>query len=404
MKLKKGLIALIVSILILSIATISFATTDKKEKVENVVANKVSNTVSNETKKTENKTENKTANTVKNETVKNETKKTETTSKKTTKVDVMNQDVVNAETEENLEYSDVIVKGNMFLANSDKITFTGVQVDGDVIVFASEIEIVDSEIEGNLFAAADKITILGSDLNSVYVTGETLRFDEDTEISRELRVVGQTVTFNAKSGRDAYVVGETVKFGDDAVVKGKAIVRSENKSVSEDAKINDLDYKKANTYGIVTIASTESRIISYLIGKGTEIAIILIITLFVLYGFPKFSEVNSCLRLRDFVRAFFTGLLEFFVIIAIVIGLFFTIYGVGYGLIIFNLLITFVVLGKVIFIISFAVRMSCSPEKISKVKAFFATVLVALVLAVIEMISLAGYVGFIINLVINFCP
>ena len=151
----------------------------------------------------------------------------------------------------------------------------------------------------------------------------------------------------------------------------------------------------------INFESPENKVITYLIGKGTEIAIILIITIFVLYGFPKFTEVNSALRLRDFFKAFFTGLLEFILVIAIAVGLFFTGYGIGYGLILINLLILFTILGKVIFTISFAVRMSCYPGKVSLIKAFFATVFVAVILAGIEMISLLGSIGFIINVIFN---
>ena len=53
------------------------------------------------------------------------------------------------------------------------------------------------------------------------------------------------------------------------------------------------------------------------------------------------------------------------------------------------------------FVISFAIRMSCNPESKSRVKAFFATVLVGVVLALIEMLSLAGEVGAVIVLALD---
>ena len=425
MRLKKGIACLIISILILAVANNVFAVTAKKETVTKAAEseNKISDSVTNETKKedtttnktkeTTNKTETKTEAKTETKTeakpeVKTETKKEteKTTTKKTSKSKVISEDVTHLGTDDDLEYNNMIVEGNMFVANSDTVTFNNVKVEGDVIVFSNKVEIQDSEIAGNLYTAANEITISGSQLISAYVGGNTIEVIEGTEIVRELRTAGNSVTIDAEIGRDVYVFANQVEFGEDAVVFGKAILRTTSKSIAEDCDINELDYEKVEYEGYsfswdTEDESSENELITYLIRKGTEIAIILIIALFLLYGFPKFTEVNSSLRIRDFFKAFFTGLLEFIVVILIAVGLFFTIYGIGYGLLLINLLIVFTILGKVIFMISFAIRMSCNPSKISCIKAFFATVLVAVIVAAIEMISLLGPVGFIINVILN---
>jgi len=399
MRLKKGFACLIISILILAVANSAFAVTAKKESVTKAAEseNKISDSVTNETKKEDTTT---------NKTKDKEKEKEKTTTKKTSKTKVIDEDVTHIGNDNDLEYNNITVKGNMFVANSDTITLNNVKVEGDVVIFSNKIEIQDSEIEGNLYTAANEIIISDSQLISAYVGGNTIEVIEGTEIARELRIAGNSATIDAEIGRDVYVFANTVEFEENAIVSGKAILRTTSKSIADDCDINELDYEKVEYEGYsfswdVDEESSENEVITYLIGKGTEIAIILIIALFLLYGFPKFTEVNSSLRIRDFFKAFFTGLLEFIIVILIAVGLFFTIYGIGYGLLLINLLIVFTILGKVIFMISFAIRMSCSPGKISCIKAFFATVLVAVIVAAIEMISLLGPVGFIINVILN---
>ena len=407
MKFKKTIACIVISIMILAVSNSTFAVTPAKNGLadEKVLAAETEETKEDEEIEDEETEEDEEDLVEAEKEEKNSTEvKTEpnkTPVKKASKDKVINKDVVEAKSED-LKYENITVKGNMFVSNSSKIVFDNVKVDGDVMIFANELEFNDSEVSGSIYIAGEKITISESDLNSAYVAGNTIKIIEDTEIDRELRVAGNSVTINAEIGRDVYVYADTVKFEDEAIVDGKAVVRANSKSISEDSEINELDYEKTNySSGAITLESTENKVITYLIGKGTEIAIILIITIFLLYGFPKFTEVNSSLRLRDFFKAFFTGIIEFILIIAIAVGLFFTGYCVGYGIVLINLLILFTILGKVIFMISFAIRMSCYPGKISLIKAFFATVLVSVILAGIEMVSLLGTVGFIINAILN---
>ena len=410
MKLKKRVIILSIAVLILTLilSTNVFAVVDKsktKNKSDNKVSNEVTNTVTDDSEENvEEETENEVENETSNTTSKSNKSSKSSITKKLSKNNVINEDIVNTASEETVEYKNSTINGNMFVTNSNKIVLDDVKVDGDIILIAEEIEIVGSEIEGSAYIAANKIVVSETDLNSVYFAGNNIEIIRDTNISRELRVAGSDIKIDAEVGRDAYIYGKNVEFGDEAEVSGKAIVRAEKKTVSEDADINNLNYEKTkypDNININTNMKFSIDIMEYLISKSVEIGIILIIAIFILYGFPKFSEVNSCLRIRDFIKALFTGILEVILVFAIVVGLFFTGYGIGYGLILLNLLIVFVILGKVIFIISFAVRMSCKPERVSKFKAFFATIFVAVVLGAIEMITLLGIIGFIIDAIIN---
>ena len=320
------------------------------------------------------------------------------------KEEVVNSDIYSAG-ENAIEYKNIKVNGNMFLA-SEKVTLNNVKVDGDVVVFGNEIDIVNCEIKGNLWSAGNTITVLSSEIVSAYAAGDTLVFDDNTEITRELRIAGDSIKINAEVERDVYVGGNNVEFGKDASVFGKTVVKADKNIVSDEANIEDLDYERVkvvNEFNNTTLEllNSENLEMAYLAGKGAEIVIILLIALFVLNCFPKFTEVNSVLRLRDFFKAFFTGLLEIIIILFIVVLLFCTIIGIRYGFILLNLLISFILLGKVIFILSFAIRISCAPEKISKMRAFLSVGIVALVLYVIQVISYFGIVGFGFVFVLN---
>ena len=55
----------------------------------------------------------------------------------------------------------------------------------------------------------------------------------------------------------------------------------------------------------------------------------------------------------------------------------------GYAFAILNLSIVFAILGEALFIIASAIRIAGNPEKISKVKAFFMTIVIAVIIEAI---------------------
>lgn len=430
MKLKKYFTAIVISILILFVGNSIFATNEKSDNVivsENKVTNSVNNEVKNEvSNKVENEVNNETEDNSKNEVddsvLEDETESgDEVTSDEIEDDDIIydfenelgndeissdeydeiiEEDIVKVDVNENLVYKNSYIEGNIFIMSTKKVTLDNVDIaGGDVFIFADKVEIKDSTILGNVYVMSDELTLEKTGVFSIYSAVSSKTNFDTAVILREARLSGKDVVINSIIERDLYVFAEDLKISDKSIVLGDLIARSETKEISEKARIDGkIDYEKVN---FSNESTTSENIITYLIEKGTEIAIIVLIAIFLLCGFPKFVEVNSSLRLRDFFKSFFTGLLEFLVIIAIAVGLFMTGYGAGYGLILLNLLFIFAILGKIIFMISFAIRLSCKPEKVSRVRAFFATVGIALVVDVIEMISLIGTVGIIIDVVIN---
>ena len=404
MKLKRGLVVTIISIIILTISTNSFAMSlrDKMREDAKKSSNSVSNSVTNEVS---NSTENKVTNSVSNKVENKTNDKVEEDDKvvSSSKKEITNKDISVLEPTNDVEYENIAVNGNVFIACTKSIRLEDVEINGDVMLFAENVEIRDSEIAGSVYVASRVDTnIKNSQILSLYsVSGEETTIDLSTEIVRDLKVIGSRIVFNGEVGRDFNAVGGKIEIQDRARIDGKAYVRTEERDISKKAYIGELDYEEITYTKDTTESNTNERVINYLINEGTGLAVILLISIFVLCCFPKFVGVNSSLRLRNFFTDFLLGVVIFIIGLAISIGLFASGYGAGYGLILLNLLFLFVILGKVIFTIAFAIRLCCEPERTSKVKAFFGVVLVALALSAIGMISLAGNVGIIIDGVID---
>ena len=379
-----------------------------EDEEENVVSNKTNkrnnkNEISNNTIKNEvtNSVKEKSKNEVENKTTKDNTDDSEDYNESikksiSSRKETINKDIV--EYGENLEYKNLKVNGNIFVTNSDDITFDNIQVNGDIMLLSNKVKIENSEISGSVYILSDELIISNSELTSLYSLGNFIKINEGTEINRELTALGSEIILNGKVGRDFYSVSNKIDIQDDAKVVGKATIKAENKKISDSAKIKNLDFEKLET----SDENNESeRFLSYFINKGIQIGVILLIVILLFSGFPKFIGVNNSLSLKDFFKAFFTGLLEFIILILISIILCFTGYGVGYGLLLLNISIILLILGKIIFIISFGIRLINNKEKSYKAKVFITTIIVAIILGFIEMISFVGTVGFVIDIIIN---
>lgn len=410
MKLKRGLVVTIISIIILTMSTNSFAMSlrdkmrEDAKKSSNTVSNSVTNEASNKvSNKTSNRVDNKVSNKVENK-VENEVEEPDYEEEYTviTRKEVRNKDLAVIEATKDVEFENLKVNGNVYIASTNEITLDNMDVNGDVMLFTSDkVVIKDSDISGSVYIASTTTNIKNSQLLSVYTVGEEITIDSNTSIERDLKTINEVINFDGRVERDYFAIGAKIVVGDNARIDGKTIVRTEDKEISKRAEINDLDYEEITYTKTNHEDENNGNIITYLISEGTGIAIILLITIFVLCCFPKFVKVNSNLRLRSFFTDFLLGIIMCLITAAIAIGLFATGYGAGYGFVLLNLLFLFLMLGKVLFTISFAIRLCCDSQRISRVKAFFGTVIVALALSAIGMISLAGNVGLIIEAVIE---
>lgn len=412
MKSKKIIAFLVVVLMIFSISIPSFAanstrTTDgiKKEDLipalEEKLKEKEEETKNDEKDASESAEDESKKDTSKTETKKETEKKDESEEVEDVKKvyeDEISSDISILGSESDINYSSIAINGNVFIISDKDVSLKDCKIDGDIFVISETLTLKNVEVSGSVFvggATKANMTIIA---NSVYAFGEEIEIAESSEIARELRVACETLKFNGYVGRDAYIAATNSNILDEAEIEGDCIIKAEKSEISEDAKI---DGKTDVTIVKNTKITFKATLESYLKESITEIIIILVVAIFVLGGFPKFAEINNRLRLRDFVKSFLTGILAILVITIVVVGLCIWGHGVGYALALILLTGALLGIGKLIFVIAFAVRIGGKPEKISKLKVFFMTAFVAIAIEIIGLISLLGTVGMIINIVLN---
>lgn len=210
---------------------------------------------------------------------------------------------LSAVTSENKTYDGYYIDGNVFILGSGKVKIKNSQIVGNVFITAEEVEFDDTIVNGSLFLFANQIT-LNVNADAGYITGDKINFEKTSRIKNELRLIGEYVYVDGQVGRDISVFAKELEISKDARIYGNCIIEANKYDIEEDCilgetKINTINYK-----------TKEESIKERLFDSAANIIIVLIITVFVLGGFPKFTAVNKKLRLRDFVKSFFTGLLE----------------------------------------------------------------------------------------------
>lgn len=413
MKLKKVVISVLIAIIVFGLSSSCFAMSELpiKRKVENTVPDeRFENRVKSQNTTTQKDTENTVDNTVSKEDKEDtENKKDEeNTSKKDEKTEEnkeetqkviykteINEDVFNSE--KDVEYKSTYINGNLFIASTNEVKIRDSKIDGDLMILADKAEFENVIVNGNIFLAVSKDAILDVEANSLYGTiRENLNIKETSKISKDVRIISNNVELSGDFERSVYILAKSAEITDETKISGNLDITASSIDVSEDATIKG-DVKKV----IKEIKPLNINMQYYLPETVTEFVIILVVAIFILGGFPKFTEVNNNLKLRDFVKSFFTGILGFFVSILIALGLFALGFGIGYAILLIALTIILIGLGKLIFIVAFAIRISGKPEKISKVKVFFMTIFVALIVEAIGLVAVFGMPGFIAASIFN---
>ncbi|MCI8309389.1 MAG: hypothetical protein HFJ45_04155 [Clostridia bacterium] len=302
----------------------------------------------------------------------------------------------------NIEYSNCYIDGNVIIFGGKKVTIKDCQIAGDIIIFADEIEFINNDekciIEGTAFLTADDIVFDGR-AKSVYALGGDINFKKLAHISNDVRILGENVKFNSVVGRDVNIISEKVEILEDTTIWGNGYIETDDAEISDECEVlEELKVTDLRTFKFTPNNNLRFKLFESL----ASIIIILVIAGFVLGGFPKFTEVNSKLHLRDFVKTFFTGLLELFACFAIAILLMLIGHGIGYAFLLIALSIVLAFLGKALFIIAFSIRIGRSPNKISKIKVFFMTIIIALGVEAIGYFALLGSIGYIIVGIFNF--
>lgn len=407
MKNKKIILAILSITLIIILSTISFAASFE-EAVENYKnrANTVSeNVVSNSTETTLTEKPNEE---IKNEVetepeelpgdvlaIPEDNKEEENEEDNTiTFKETILEDLYNF-SDKKIEYKKIYVDANAYIMSDEDLILENVKIDGNLFAMSNNITLKNVLIEGSVYLLGENINIDGH-INSVYGCGNKILVSSDSDILREARIVGNEITFEGTVQRNAYLSADIVRVTEDAKILGNCNIEASNTEISEDAKV----YGENN---VSIVEETETVFDKMDIYKGiiAETVIILIVSIFILNTSPKFIDVNGRLRLRDFFKAFFTGLLEIILVIAILILLSYIGYGIGFGFALFILACVLVYFGKMLFIISAGIRLCGKREYVSRVKAFFMIILVLVVVEAFSLLQLTGIAGFVASLIIN---
>ncbi len=436
MKKNKKVVIGIFAVIVLIMLSVTVFATDTTKNVINNSNNKKSNNTSNEISNNTSKNTNETTNSSKElkedelipaleeklkqkqqTTSKKEAETEKETKKETEKNDdivatkptlpfytkELEEDITILNCDEKINYEKTFIDGNVFIISSEDVKFVDCQVNGDVFIISNNIKFSNFVVNGSMYiGGTEKIDLSEVKVDSVYAFGNKLDIDSLTSIEKELRFVGKTLNVNCEIGRNLNAITESVTISDFTEIGNDCNITGEKADISEDAKIvGDKNLNITEVLGIENDEIKENVVKSTLLELATEFVIILILAIFILGGFPKFTEINSRLKLRHFFTSFFSGILELVIVLAVSLGLLIWGYGVGYGIGIVSLFITLLGFGKVFFIIAFAIRMCEGKNKALRVRSFFMTIFVALVVQVINLISLLGYTGSIITLIFN---
>lgn len=431
MKNKKIILAIVSIILIAILTTVSFAANntrtgmtfdeavqasrERNNTLKNEVINVVENEVVEETQD-ENVVEEPAENTVDNtvldeslvedETLEDEIPSDEIIEEKedetneieeeatVTFLETISKDIVNAG--DDIKYNAVYVDGNVHIM-ADNVVLKDFKVDGNLFVLSTNVEFDNVIVDGSCYICAETAKVDGQ-ITSAYIIADNLTMTAFANIIKELRVVSSNFDFEGFVGRDLYAYTENIIISDRAEIYGDCIIETGSMDISEDAKING-EKKIEIVENVNTGFSIDNKYVYNSIIANC--VIILVVAIFVLYSSPKFVAVNGKLRLRDFIKAFFTGILELIIVFAIFMGLAYIGYGFGFGFALLILSFILVYFGKMIFIISAGIRLAGKSEDVSKVKSFFMILIVLAAIEAINLLQLTGVVGLIASMIIN---
>ena len=270
------------------------------------------------------------------------------------------------------------------------------KISGNLFIVAVNAELNNVIVEGTVYAILDNI-IMDGQITSAYIMGENVVLKERASIIKELRVGATNFEFNGFVGRDVYVCSEEVKILDKAEIYGDCMVEAAIVDISEDVKIEGEKsikiIEKVNPV-IITNQMVYSKII-------TNCVIVLIVAIFVLYSSPKFVAVNGKLRLRDFIKSLFTGIIELVLVFGLFAGTIYLGYGIGFAFALLILSLILVYLGKMLFIISAGIRLAGKTENVSRIKSFFIILIVLVIVESSSLLMLLGNMGILATLIIN---
>lgn len=328
------------------------------------------------------------------------------------------------------------IYGNVFVMADKFVLEPGCEINGDLYVCANKIELgQNSIVYGNVFAIGNNIDLncqVGGDL---YATAENFDMKYYGFIRRDLHLTSQNASINGYVYRNSFISSDSIILDDkfineenfnvenannltfsgevkgnaninskqitfdtnksNCIIKGNLIYSSKEQLNLEDGivlkEISYSEYKSFKTSNIL------SSIWSYILNLLTSLACVYVIYLLLSKVVPNFTNKLTDITWMSLLKTLGIGL--GFLILIPIISILLLVSNVGsvLGLILLFIYIIVLMIAKPIFIITTATFVK---NKISdKINIYLYILAIA---AILSLITLIPYVGFIISLLVNF--
>lgn len=139
---------------------------------------------------------------------------------------------------------DSLIDGNVF-AIGKKVTLTG-QIGGDLFVIAETLVIDGGSAYGSVFAVASEVTVDGQ-MYDLYVTSDKLTVEYDGYIYRDLKAISTEISIDGIIARNAFIEADTLNLEDDCIIQGNINYTSQAEASYPDSGIKgEKNFTQAN--------------------------------------------------------------------------------------------------------------------------------------------------------------
>lgn len=296
---------------------------------------------------------------------------------------------------------DRLVDGNVFIFGNN-VDITG-RVNGSLFVFANKVTFGEnSYIVQSIYAAANEIVINGA-ANDLYAVASKIDMSYDSFMIRDLRVAANTFNFKGGVGRDAFIEASNFNFettsGASAIVYGN-LNYSSNKELelSKEFVQGDITYsKQVETTKTVTVGEI---ILDKVLSLLKTLIFTFVLFLLIVWLAPKFAEKSAeFVGLKSFMT-FGVGALAAIIATLVSILLLFTNIGVPIAFALFGIFVVMMFIGFSITAICITFKFKEQLGFTNKYLSLLTLLIVTVVLWLLELIPvIGGFVSLVATLV-----
>lgn len=296
------------------------------------------------------------------------------------------------------KYSNMKINGNVFAVNKEMVSFSNSEINGNVFITASDVELDNVTVNGSLFVCSKNLVINNTTIQSIYGFSQETKIDKYSLIMYDIRIAGETANIEGKIKRDLYISAENVSITSNAIIGRNAKIEGKNLEIEKSSIIGKLEQKINNTENEKNKSINYKK---YIISKIMQVIVVVLLALLVVNIIPTSKNKDSQkIRISNYIKSFFIGILSIIVLTIMVIILF----AIGvptYACALLFMLMTCIVLGKFAFIIITGLGIANRMKNETKASKILIIALLEIILEIISMLSLAGNVGMSISTIIN---